>query len=398
MVPIVGRPMLFWLLDNLELRDGDALWFGCRRDVEADFAIERALRHEYPALEMHFVRFDFETRGATETLYCVLSAMPADARSRRTISLDSDTLWFCDVLGGARALPPDAGASFYFHDDSEDATAPYSYVRLDPRTQAIVDIREKVAISRLANNGAYVFASADAALAGLEALLDEACALPEAATAEEAAAAAAADDDARSSRSASERAAAGDVASRRHHYLSGLIASMIQDGATFLGVRATDFANLGTPTRLRCFLARLRRGEVLGARAMRFCFALDGTLLTTPAEPGRYENVRAIAKNISIARELHDAGHTVIVWTDRSMDHRRGNAYRAMADVGRLTFAQLESFGIPYDEVVFGKPHADVYIDGRAVNPTYSFMSQIAGKAKAEAGCAGRRAPARLDG
>ena len=36
-----------------------------------------------------------------------------------------------------------------------------------------MDIREKVAISRLANNGAYVFASAAQALAGLEELLDE---------------------------------------------------------------------------------------------------------------------------------------------------------------------------------------------------------------------------------
>ena len=94
--------------------------------------------------------------------------MDANQRRRRTISLDCDTLWFCDVLGGARALPSDTGASFYFHDDAEDASAPYSYIRVDPRTQKIVDIREKVAISRLANNGAYVFASAAQALAGLE--------------------------------------------------------------------------------------------------------------------------------------------------------------------------------------------------------------------------------------
>ena len=40
-----------------------------------------------------------------------------------------------------------------------------------------------------------------------------------------------------------------------------------------------------------------------------------------------------------------------------------GNCGRALADVGKLTFEQLEAFGIPYDEVVFGKPHADVYVD-----------------------------------
>ena len=103
MIPVVGRPMLFWLLDNLDLRDTDAVWLGSKRDVEAEYGIEAAVRREYPSLEVHFVRFDFDTRGATETLYCVLNAMDANQRRRRTISLDCDTLWFCDVLGGARA-------------------------------------------------------------------------------------------------------------------------------------------------------------------------------------------------------------------------------------------------------------------------------------------------------
>ena len=66
---------------------------------------------------------------------------------------------------------------------------------------------------------------------------------------------------------------------------------------------------------------------------------------------------------MAIARELHAAGHTVVVWTDRAMRRRDGNCGRALADVGKLTFEQLEAFGIPYDEVVFGKPHADVYVD-----------------------------------
>jgi hypothetical protein len=296
MIPVVGRPMLFWLLDNLDLRDTDAVWLGSKRDVEAEYGIEAAVRREYPSLEVHFVRFDFDTRGATETLYCVLNAMDANQRRRRTISLDCDTLWFCDVLGGARALPSDTGASFYFHDDAEDASAPYSYIRVDPRTQKIVDIREKVAISRLANNGAYVFASAAQALAGLEELLDEKVGEVKIQTDKQAWVK---DDDASSLNTAlaQENPAAY---SHRHHYVSGLIARLISNKAPFLAVRAKDFASLSTPSQLKAFLARLRRGEVLGARAMRFCFALDGTLVNCVDDD--FEDASPIHKNIQIAR------------------------------------------------------------------------------------------------
>ena len=34
-----------------------------------------------------------------------------------------------------------------------------------------------------------------------------------------------------------------------------------------------------------------------------------------------------------------------------------------------VTFMTLEKFNIPYDELLFGKPIADIYIDDRAVNP-----------------------------
>ena len=125
MVPIVGRPMLFWLLDNLELQPSDVVWLGVRRDVDVEFRIEEALRHEYPDLRVEFVFLDFETRGATETLYCILNAMDGGARLRRTIQLDSDTLWFCEARGEARArhlyLTLDASVSRSFGDGERAA-------------------------------------------------------------------------------------------------------------------------------------------------------------------------------------------------------------------------------------------------------------------------------------
>ena len=45
------------------------------------------------------------------------------------------------------------------------------------------------------------------------------------------------------------------------------------------------------------------------------------------------------------------------------------NIGATIRDIGRITFDTLEQFGIPYDELIFGKPIADMYIDDRAVNP-----------------------------
>ena len=149
-----------------------------------------------------------------------------------------------------------------------------------------------------------------------------------------------------------------------------------------MAVRANDFANLGTPAKLGVFLTRVRRGEVVGSRAMRFCFELDGTLVTHPVTLDDWASCRPIAGNVEIARDLHAAGHTVIVWTSRCMGpagRARGSCSRALAQVGAITFAQLAEFGVPYDEIIFGKPDADVYVDSRAVNSLGENVSQSLG-------------------
>ena len=45
-----------------------------------------------------------------------------------------------------------------------------------------------------------------------------------------------------------------------------------------------------------------------------------------------------------------------------------GGVDRAIAEQGMETFKLLEEFAIPYDELHFGKPHADVYVDAQAIN------------------------------
>jgi capsule biosynthesis phosphatase len=102
---------------------------------------------------------------------------------------------------------------------------------------------------------------------------------------------------------------------------------------------------------------------------MRVCFDLDNTLVTYPSIPGDYTTVKPIMNMINLAQKMKAEGHTIIIHTARRMTTHKNNVGAVIKDIGALTFKTLADFNIPYDELLFGKPIADMYIDDRAVNP-----------------------------
>lgn len=88
------------------------------------------------------------------------------------------------------------------------------------------------------------------------------------------------------------------------------------------------------------------------------CFDLDGTLCTNTG--GAYEAAEPYPWAIRRLEALVAAGHRIIILT------ARGSA--TGIDWEPLTRRQLELWGVPYDELRFGKPSADVYVDDRAVH------------------------------
>jgi len=102
---------------------------------------------------------------------------------------------------------------------------------------------------------------------------------------------------------------------------------------------------------------------------MRFCFDLDETLCDSSSG---YYSATPIPKMVELTQELKRQGHTIIIYTARKMATYNGNVAKAIASIGELTLQQLEAWRIPYDEIYFGKPCADYYIDDKAVE-TSSF-------------------------
>lgn len=100
--------------------------------------------------------------------------------------------------------------------------------------------------------------------------------------------------------------------------------------------------------------------KLLGVKAkMIYCFDIDGTLCTNTN--GSYEKAEPYPDIIAQVNALYDAGHRIILFTARGST--------TGIDWRELTEKQMRRWGVKYYELLLGKPHADVYIDDKAIHP-----------------------------
>jgi capsule biosynthesis phosphatase len=98
----------------------------------------------------------------------------------------------------------------------------------------------------------------------------------------------------------------------------------------------------------------------------RICIDLDGVIAQLKKGDQTYENVEPVAGAVEKLRSLRAAGHYLIIFTARHMKTCDGNPGKVLARLGKTTLDWLDRHGIPYDEIHFGKPWADIYIDDNA--------------------------------
>jgi capsule biosynthesis phosphatase len=100
---------------------------------------------------------------------------------------------------------------------------------------------------------------------------------------------------------------------------------------------------------------------------MRICIDLDGVICRLREPDQSYEELEPVPGAVEKMRQLKAAGHYLIICTARHMKTCQGNVGQAVARQGAVTLEWLARHDIPYDEIHFGKPHAQVYIDDNAV-------------------------------
>ncbi|MDO9334286.1 MAG: hypothetical protein Q7T57_07180 [Dehalococcoidales bacterium] len=98
---------------------------------------------------------------------------------------------------------------------------------------------------------------------------------------------------------------------------------------------------------------------------MIYCIDIDETLCHSIEDD--YAHSVPCKEAIAKVNKLYEEGHHIKLFTGRgSWDNY---------DWRKFTEKQLETWGIKYHELILGKPHADVFVDDKAVN-TADWLSQ----------------------
>ena len=328
LVNIFGKPILFWLIDSLNINKNNIIYIPYNKEY-LHYRFEDLIRKNYPSLNFKFLILENNTRGAAETLNIALKNL--SIVDQPIISLDSDNFYLTDIIN----LWNHKNSVIIFNDVCKQPL--YSYVLMD-EYKKINKIVEKEKISNYACCGGYAFTSYKELLKYTQFIIDN------------------------------------NIKQKNEFYTSTVINEMLKNDHVFhaIEIPKKKYICLGTPIQLKYFYNNYPKRSCIDLSnnftKMRICFDLDNTLVTFPKITGDYNTVEPIIKNIEYMKYLKSFGHTIIIYTARRMKSHDGNIGKVMTDIGKITFDTLEKFSIPFDEIYFGKPQADVYIDDLGIN------------------------------
>jgi len=105
-----------------------------------------------------------------------------------------------------------------------------------------------------------------------------------------------------------------------------------------------------------------------GDRQMkRIIVDLDGTLCSQETSKNYHRaKVNEKMKKFLFSATIH--GDYVVIYTARGMNSCKGNQVEAENKYKMITEQWLVKNSICYDELIFGKPAGDIYIDDKGIN------------------------------
>ena len=322
LIKMLGKEMILYVIENLNLNIEDKIHIIYNPDLDKKGFSDVLKR---TGKNINFIRLNKQTEGAVETILIGLNTLDNSDLNKKIMLIDCDTFYTKDITSIYRYQ--DNNAVFAFIDNQDKPI--YSYIKFD-KDNLIYEIKEKNKISSYANTGCYCFKDGY--------ILKQYC----------------------------EKILVNNIRQNGEYYTSCVIDEMINDGHKFTAniINYNDFHCVGTPLQLKLYcISNIKDGKKL-----RVCFDLDNTLVTDPIEPGNYKTVQPLDKNIEFLRFLKSLGHEIIIHTARRMKTHEGNYGKLMKDIGKITLDTLDKFNIPYDEIYFGKPYADYYVDDKAIN------------------------------
>ena len=139
------------------------------------------------------------------------------------------------------------------------------------------------------------------------------------------------------------------------YYMSKVVQHLISKDVWVYGCEVTDVDPLGTP-------ADVNKYE---QNPIRIAIDLDDTILHCKAADEEYGNEKPQARAIEILKRWKAQGHYIIIHTARHARTCDGNLGKILAKQGLTTLQWLEDNEVPYDEIWWSKPDADIFIDDK---------------------------------
>ena len=103
---------------------------------------------------------------------------------------------------------------------------------------------------------------------------------------------------------------------------------------------------------------------------MKICVDLDGTICENISPGVSYKDVKPLPGAVDALEELKQRGFYIVISTARNMRACNNNIGRIVARQGKIVIDWLDKYGVPYDELRFGKPHVDYFIDDKGIKFT----------------------------
>jgi capsule biosynthesis phosphatase len=329
LINVLGKPMLYRVIESFKLQaeNNHKIHIVYHSHLK-DYNFETLIKFYFPKLNIAFTCLESPTKGAAETVLVGLKDFSEEELNQPILIADCDTFYEENVIEKYLSSI-NKNCIFYFEDTQ--SLPLFSYIKVD--NNLVTQIEEKIKISDWANTGLYGFENGHLFREYCETVLD----------------------------------------SNKEVYISYVYQQMIKAQLSITTIKVTEFNCVGTPLQLKSYCNK-NKSKV---DTLRICFDLDNTLVTHPTIAGDYSSVLPIYKNIDYLKLLKQLGATIIIYTARRMKTHKGNVGAIFADVGKVTLETLEKYGIPFDEIYFGKPYANFYIDDLAVNANTQLDNEI---------------------
>jgi len=320
---INGKPMIYHTINSLNLDKvlNYKLYIIYNKRLD-NCNFKEILINMFPNIKFNFILIDYFTRGASESAYLGIKNVYDYIDDSNILFIDNDTIYPEETY---EYLNNKYNNSFIFTNFNIEKEPIYSYVKID-NDGYILDIKEKNKISDLICIGLYGFKNKKEFCDIFETILKD------------------------------------NLKTNNEFYMSLIYEYLLKNNNKVQNITINKTISMGTPQ-------QLINSQSISDKKLRYVFDLDNTLVTYPSINKDYSSVKPIQKMINLVRKLKDDGHTIIIYTARRMATHHHNIGAVTKDIGKITFDTLDKFNIPYDEIIFGKPLGDIYIDDRAYNP-----------------------------